>query len=232
MDWHQIQLSEDCTTFHLHGELLYGKQFHQALKFHAPGLAPVCDESGWYHIDAQGLPLYPDRFDRAFGYYCHRATVVKNGEWFHLDAEGNAAYPERYAWTGNFQEDCCTVRGFQGQYFHIDLSGKSCYPERYHYAGDFREGYACVKTPQGFKHINHAGQALNGKLFLDLGVLHKGIATAKDANGWFHMNKQGEELYPARYQMVEPFYNGFSLVEKLGGGKVVIDERGWEVLGV
>jgi hypothetical protein len=47
MNWNEIELSEDGTCFLYNGQLLFGKIFLRALKFHAPGLAPVCDESGW-----------------------------------------------------------------------------------------------------------------------------------------------------------------------------------------
>jgi hypothetical protein len=59
-----------------------------------------------------------------------------------------------------------------------------------------------------------------------LGVFHKNYATAKDKNGWFHINKNGNELYKERYLMIEPFYNGFSLVETFKSKKQIIDEKG------
>jgi len=66
---------------------------------------------------------------------------------------------------------------------------------------------------------------------LDLGVYHKNFATARDKRGWFHIDMQGEELYPQRYLMIEPFYNGFALVTDSDGKKIVINEQGeimWE----
>jgi hypothetical protein len=73
---------------------------------------------------------------------------------------------------------------------------------------------------------------LNGKRFIDLGVFHKGFATAKDTNGWYHIDIQGNEVYKQRYQIVEPFYNGFALVTDFDGNKLIINEKGEKVLCV
>lgn len=231
MKYNDLKLSTDQTHFTFNGQNIFNKIFLQALKFHIEGLAAVQDGSGWYHIDMQGSELYTERYQRTFGFYCNRATVVQKDEWFHIETTGNAAYQEKYAWCGNFQENVCTVRNQQNQYFHIDLQGKPIYKEKYVYAGDFKDGFACVKLQNGnYKHINQQGQFLNGKEFLDLGIFHKGIANAKDKKGWFHSDRAGSELYPQRYQQIEVFYNGFALVENFEGKKMIINELGKTIL--
>ena len=205
-----------------------GRQWLEALKFHQPGLAPVRDGSGWYHIDLQGKPVYEQRYKRVFGYYFDRAAVIDwDGNWFHIDPKGQRIYAENYAWAGNYQEGLCPVRDFDGNYFHIDLSGRRIYKESYRYTGDFKDGYAAVRLQDGyFMHIDKTGKPLNGKKFLDLGVFHKNFATARDERGWYHIDLDGNELYPQRYQMIEPFYNGFALVTTFDGKKVIINEKG------
>ncbi|GIV44961.1 MAG: hypothetical protein KatS3mg035_2084 [Bacteroidia bacterium] len=233
MNWKEIKVSEDNTHFLYEGKPLFNKKFLEVLKFHEPGLAPVKDETGWYHIPINGTPLYQERYDRAFGFYCNRATVVKANEWFHINEKGQRVYTQNYAWTGNFQENLCTVRNHQNFYFHIDLDGNRVYSESYLYAGDFKDGYACVKCSDGlFRHIDTQGKFLNEKGFLDLGVFHKGFATAKDKKGWFHINKQGTELYSQRYLMIEPFYNGCALVTTFDNHKIIIDENGKKILNI
>ena len=64
------------------------------------------------------------------------------------------------------------------------------------------------------------------KEFLDLGIFHKNFATAKDKLGWLHIDKAGNQLYNERYLMIEPFYNGFSLVETFENKKQIIAENG------
>ncbi len=226
MDWNEIELSEDGTCFLCEGQVLFGKTFLQALSFHSPGLAPVCDESGWYHITINGEALYQQRYERVFGFYNNRASVILNDLAFHVDVNGDQVYSQRYAWTGNYQEGYCTVRDEAGNYFHIDLNGARIYSENYQYTGDFREGYSCVKSSNGWMHIDRNGKPLNGKKFNDLGVFHKGIATAKDEIGWFHIDKAGKELYSKRYKMIEPYYNGCALGENYEGQKLIILEFG------
>jgi hypothetical protein len=42
-------------TLSFDGKQIFGRQFIEVLKFHSPGLAPVQDESGSYHIDIQAI---------------------------------------------------------------------------------------------------------------------------------------------------------------------------------
>lgn len=227
MNWQDIKVSTDNTHFLFEGKPIFGKDFIEVLKFHAPGLAPIKDETGSYHIDNNGYELYKERFSRTFGYYCNRATVVQGLDWFHLTETGKKAYSHHFAWTGNFQENCCTVRDKDNRYFHIDINGEKVYIETYIYCGDFKDGYACVKIEDGYcRHIDVLGDFLNDKFFLDIGIFHKGFATAKDAKGWHHIDKLGNALYTQRYLAVEPFYNGFALVTQFDNQKIIIDEMG------
>lgn len=233
MKYNELKLSTDQTHFTYKGENIFGKTFLRALKFHAEGLAAVCDHIGWYHIDMQGNSLYAQRYTRAFGYYCNRATVVDVYDWFHINTEGNRVYTQNFAWCGNFQENVCSVKNLSNQYFHIDLNGNAIYEEKYRYVGDFKDGFACVRLESGlFKHIDSKGYFLNDKMFVDLGIFHKGIANAKDSKGWFHADKNGDELYPERYQQIEVFYNGFALVETFDNEKIIINEQGETILTI
>lgn len=230
MNWKEIKVSVDNTHFLFDDKAIYGKRFEEVLKFHDPGIAPVKDESGAYHILSDGSPLYEERFTRTFGYYCNRAAVIELDNWFHLDEAGFKAHSEVYSWVGNYQEDLCTVRK-NSQYFHIGLTGERIYETDFLYAGDFKDGIACVKTADGyFKHIDKSGSFINDKEFLDLGVFHKNFATARDDNGWFHIDKKGYELYQARYLALEPYYNGFALASTINNKKIIIDEKGMVIL--
>jgi hypothetical protein len=233
MNWKDIKVSEDATHFLYEGNKIFDGQFVEILKFHAPGIAPVIDQSGAFHIDENGNDLYEERYNRTFGFYCKRAAVIKNNKWFHIDEKGKRIGQNQYAWSGNFQEDSCTVRDLKNNYFHIDLNGNRCYTENYNYVGDFKDGIACIKLENGnFKHINNKGIFINDKEFLDLGIFHKNYATAKDINGWFHIDKTGLEVYKQRYLLIEPFYNGFALVTSSGNQKSIINEQGKVILEI
>ena len=229
MNWHCIKDNQAEKQFYFEGKPVF-KKFKSILKFHEPGFAPVEDECGWYHIDSDGNPLYTERYERTFGFYCNRAAVTSNDGCFHIGTDGSAVYAERYDWCGNFQENICTVRT-ANKYFHIDLNGKSLYADRYLYAGDFRDGIACVKCFDGlWRHIKSDGTFLNGKGFLDLGVFHKNIAPARDEKGFFHSDINGNPLYIERYMIIEDFYNGFALVTDFNWNKKVINEKGEEIV--
>ncbi|MFN8116756.1 MAG: WG repeat-containing protein [Bacteroidia bacterium] len=233
MNWQEIKVSADNTHFLFDGKPIFRKTFIEVLKFHSPGLAPVKDITGSYHIDVCGKEIYSERYSRTFGYYCKRAAVVKEDQWFHLTESGERAYNDSFNWAGNFQENICTVRDNNNRYYHINLEGEKIYSEKYIYCGDFKDGIACVKTSTGeFKHIDKRGNRINNKTFLDLGVFHKGYATAKDERGWFHIDKLGNQIYTERYLFVEPFYNGFSLATQSNNSKCIIDEKGLVVIPI
>ncbi len=233
MNWKDIKVSDDNTHFTFEGKPLFNKRFIEVLKFHSPGLAPTQDNSGAYHIDVNGNELYSQRYSRTFGFYCNRAAVIENNSWFHINEKGERAYQNLFLWTGNYQENICTVRNAENHYFHIDLQGNRIYAGNYIYAGDYKDGIACVKSNDGlFRHIDNKGNFINDKSFLDLGIFHKNFATAKDKNGWFHIDKKGNEVYQNRYLMIEPFYNGFALVTTFENEKIIIDEVGKKVVTI
>lgn len=231
MKWQDLKVSKDSTHFLFKDKPIFDKYFIEVLKFHTPGLAPVIDYTGAYHINKEGLPLYPQRYNRTFGFYCNRAAIVNNNKWFHICDLGKKAYSDFYSWAGNYQENLCTVRDNSNYYFHIDLNGKRLYPNNYSYVGDYKDGIACVKiSTEGYKHIDNKGNFINNKTFLELGVFHKNFATAKDKNGWHHINQNGEEVYSDRYFSIEPFYNGFALVTNFANNQLIIDEQGNQIL--
>ena len=226
-NWREYRVSADGTHHVCGGQPAYRARFLDVLKFHAPGLAPVLDNSGAYHITPDGLPAYGRRHIRTFGFYEGRAAVHSADGWFHILPDGSPLYPERYAWCGNFQEGRGTVRLLGGCYLHLTESGAPAYSERYRYAGDFKDGYAVVQRDDGrHSHVGPSGYLLHGAWLLDLDVYHKAFARARDEGGWHHVDSQGLPLYGERYGNVEPFYNGQARVEGFDGSLSVIGESG------
>ena len=128
--WRRYGISEDASHHVFHGRAAYVSRFHEVLKFHEPGLAPVLDDSGAYHVAADGLPAYAARHVRTFGFYEGLAAVHSKDGWFHILPDGEPLYAERYAWCGNFQEGRCAVRLPGDRYFHIAGDGTPAYVER------------------------------------------------------------------------------------------------------
>ena len=104
MNWKDIKTTQNNTSFLYNGNILFDKKFIEVLKFHDPGLAPVLDESGAYHITTEGEPLYSCRYKRTFGFYDKRAAVIDdNNKWFHIDEKGERVYSKNFLWVGNYQ---------------------------------------------------------------------------------------------------------------------------------
>ncbi len=231
MDLSGIRVAEDGTHHLIDGRPLYAQRYRWVLKYHPPGLAPAGDESGAFHIDLSGQPVYNQRFVKTFGFYEDRAAVVTEEGWGHIDPAGAIVYPPRFSWVGNFQEGLCAVGTEHGGYWHILPDGSPAYPGRYRYTGDFRDGAAVVQREGGLHlHIDFAGRPLNGRTFLDLDAYHKGYARARDARGWHHIDRHGRPAYDQRFAAVEPFYNGQARVQAMDGTLLVIDEGGQMVL--
>ena len=229
--WRECVPSPDATHHLICGQPAYEQRFDHVQKFHEPGLAPVRDASGAYHITPEGLQAYETRYIGTFGFYEGRAAVHSKEGWFHIFSDGKPLYEERYAWCGNFQEGLCPVRLPNGDYFHITSDGSPAYEERYRYTGDFKDSYAVVQGEDGgHTHIDASGNLLHGRWFKDLDVFHKRYARARDASGWHHVDLNGEPLYTKRFKNVEPFYNGQARMDGFDGSLSVIDESGERLL--
>lgn len=216
-----------CGTHHLKdNNPIYEKRFLEILKFHPPGLAPVKDETGAYHIDTSGNPSYEDRFTRTFGFYEGLAAVESQVGAFHIYPDGTPAYDEKFLWCGNFQESFASVRKRNGDYVHINTQGKTLRDNSFAYVGDFKDGIAVVCNKEGLStHINSDGNYVHNQWYDQLDIYHKGFARAKDDQGWFHIGINGQPLYSTRYQDLEPFYNGVAHATDLKGNIVLLNEQ-------
>jgi hypothetical protein len=215
-----------CQKFHtLFEKPLYEERFLYVEKFHEPGLAPVCDVTGAYHINLKGKKLYTKRFNRTHGFYCGRAAVEDNIGCYHIDSHGSRLYKQSYEWVGNYQENICVVRR-SNKFYHIDLYGKKLYQEEYDYVGDFKDDIAVVHKENKATHINPEGNLIHNKWYKQLDIFHKGFAVAEDNDGWFHVDIEGKAIYLQRYKTVNPFYNGVAIVKAYCGTLGQIDIKG------
>ncbi|MFV9896549.1 WG repeat-containing protein [Rickettsia conorii] len=215
-----------CKQFHtLEGKQLYTTKFLHVEKFHEPGLSPVYDKTGAYHINLKGEAAYTKRFNKTHGFYCGRAAVEDEDRWYHIDSHANRVYKQSYQWVGNYQDNICIVRR-SNKFYHIDLHGNKLYQEAYDYVGDFKDDIAVVYKDGKATHINPQGQLIHNKWHKQLGIFHKGFAIAEDNNGWFHVNILGNAIYRQRYKTIEPFYNGLAMIKAYDGTLGQIDTTG------
>ena len=85
IDIEKVYISDDETQHIYLDKLIYKKHFLKVLSFHNPGVAAVRDETGSYHINLEGEPIYITRYNKTFGYYQSVAAVVKGNNWYHID---------------------------------------------------------------------------------------------------------------------------------------------------
>ena len=223
----EIELSKDKTYHIYNGKPLYYKRFIKVQSYHYPAVAAVVDESGAYHIDLCGNPLYSQRYIKTYGYYENVATVVDSEGYTHIDLNGKPLHEKHFPWAGNFQDGLCVVRDWDGTYYHIDKKGRPAYEERYAYAGDFRHGIAVVYDFNGYAyHIDKKGRKIHNKKYFELYPYHKGAAVARDKYGYLHVDENGNPLYKARFRYVEDFYNDYALAWEPDGSMVIIDRKG------
>lgn len=211
---------------------MYERRFDAVQKFHAPGLAPVRDATGAYHIHPSGDAAYPTRFAQAWGFYEGRAAVEDGDGWMHILPDGKPLGTRRFDWCGNFQEGLCAVRFRDARYGHINAWGESVYEVRHLYVGDYLDGLAVARYGDDglCGHIDVKGAPAHHHRYLDLDVYHKGFARARDRSGWFHVALDGTPAYQRRFAAVEPFYNGQALCLTTGFDPVVIGPDGETLL--
>jgi hypothetical protein len=77
-NWQDLRIAPDRTHHIRGGSAAYETRFVEVLTFHTPGLAPVRDVSGAYHIFPTGQEAYPERYLRTFGFYEERLGTERN----------------------------------------------------------------------------------------------------------------------------------------------------------
>ncbi|CAF0801372.1 unnamed protein product [Didymodactylos carnosus] len=246
--WNNSEVSSDGThhVYRNSNEQLYQQRFKWVLPFHSPGLAPVEDDSGSFHINDHGKAIYSQRYKRTFGFYEDKASVQNEQYWYHISPTGDTCYKNIWQWCGNYQSERCTVRDFNHLYFHIDQNGKIV-SGPHSYAGDFREvniqnfpNVLCIcfcvlkaaaviqdSTDGLFYAIDKSGRRLHdGKGYFDLDIYHKNYARARDQDGWYFIDRSGADAgNGCRYSQIENFYNGQALVQLFDGRRCVINEQ-------
>ena len=231
--WRKYRISEDASHHVYRGRPAYPSRFHEVLKFHEPGLAPVRDSSG-------AIPHHPRRFGsaykprhiRTFGFYEGRAAVHSEDGWFHILSDGEPYVQGALLRGAATSRRVAVLSGCPAAAtFILKTMALPAYGEHYRYAGDFKDGYAVVQREDGkHTHIDTSGNRLHGQWLQDLDVFHKRYARACDSDGWHHVDMIGKPLYGERFKNVEPFYNGQARVEGFDGSLSVIDESGQTLL--
>ena len=102
----------------------YSRRYLRAFGFYE-GRAAVQASEGWFHILADGRPLYGERYAWCGNFQEGRCPVRdSSGNYFHLNAEGGAAYRRRYRYAGDFRDGYAVVQREDGRHTHVDAMGR------------------------------------------------------------------------------------------------------------
>lgn len=166
------------------------------------GLAPVQKGDRYGYINPEGALVVPLVFDIALSFRGGLAKVSRGGEWFHIDKDGKVVFIPGYS----SEKIGSTAHGY-----HVLVKKDE------NLEGD------------DFIYLNSDGGQVERKEAA-FGFDAHGLSEATNAGMWGYINKKYEYVVLPKYDSVGSFNSaGYSLVTR-GGGWVVIDIKGNELL--
>lgn len=93
---------------------------------HEGDVYTVHDSSGWFHVRADGTPVYQARFALVFGGFREGFTVVmgKGGGFFHVHLDGTPLYEARFTNLGDFKGGLAAATINNGPWVLINTLGQ------------------------------------------------------------------------------------------------------------
>ena len=153
-------ISADKTHHVFEGTPIYDARFKNVREFHFPGLAAVSDDTGAYHIDFFGRPLYAERYEEVGDFFDSTAWVKTADGYFYIDENGGRINSETYTRVTDFSNKIAAVyHSFCGA-THITTAGEMLYNDWYYDVRPFDEGKALVRDDDGWFFINMGGERL------------------------------------------------------------------------
>ncbi|MBR4987783.1 MAG: histidine phosphatase family protein [Methanocorpusculum sp.] len=154
-------VSADKTHHVFEGMPIYDARFSEVREYCLPGIAAVCDESGAYHIDFFGKPLYTERYEAVGDFSDSTAWVKDAGGYFYIDENGSRINSETYTYAADFCDRTAAVyHAFCGA-THITTAGEMLYNDWYYDVRSFEDGTALVRDDEGWHRINKGGEILS-----------------------------------------------------------------------
>ena len=152
--------SADKTHHVFDGSPIYEPRFLEVREFRFPGLAAVRDESGAYHIDFFGRPLYVERYEKVGDFSDSTAWVKTADGFFYIDENGCRINAETYTSASDFSEKTAAVYHAVCGATHITTAGEMLYNDWYYDVRPFADGKALVRDDAGWQYINRGGELL------------------------------------------------------------------------
>lgn len=173
-----------------------------------------------HHLDPQGKPLYPRRFDQVLPFHePGLAPVTMGGKAWHIRLDGEDAYTERFERSFGFYCEVAAVSK-AGDWFHITPNGQALYPERYSFVGNFQSACCVVCDAIGrYFHIDLQGHALYQSRWRYCGDFREGVAVVQGDDGLStHINASGEQVHGQWFFDLDVYHKGFARA---------LDAKGW-----
>lgn len=156
-------VSSDKTHHVFDGMPIYNKRFKSVREYKFPGIAAVKDDSGAYHIDLFGNPLYPQRYEYAGDFICETAAVKDfSGRYYYIHTDGKQVGFDKYLWASDFNEEDGTAVIYHEKFgaAHITNSCELLYGDYYYDARPFSGGRAKIRDELGWKYVDHSGRII------------------------------------------------------------------------
>jgi hypothetical protein len=216
------------------GDTLTGFDFDVANDF-KNGFAVVSKDEKSGIIDSNGKYTISPSFDDLV-FISPRFLKAMNAEeqWGIVTVRGDTVLPFDYDAIGEFSNGMAMVVK-NDKCGYIDEGRSQAIPIKFPFlpgmltTGTFANGYALLKGKYKSTLIDSTGKTITFKSAEDYGKPSEGLYPVRKNSKWGFANVSGKVVIPCKYQSVEPFSKGRSVVKnnKLAG---VIDSTNKEIL--
>ena len=201
----------DKTHHVFEGVPIYEARFAEVREYQLPGLAAVRDESGAYHIDFFGRPLYAERYVSVGDFRDSTAWVETADGFFYIDETGSRINAETYTRVSDFTDKTAAVYHAVCGATHITTAGEMLYNDWYFDVRPFADGKALVRDESGWQYINRGGEVL-GAADAPADAIPEGTVRIAPRKNRIAELLSGQEYESAvlllRHAEREPFYRG------------------------
>lgn len=165
------------------GEAAYNHRFDKTFGFYCDHAA-VVENDQWFHIKADGLPLYTQRYAFA-GNFQNDISIVcdTQNRYFHINTSGEILYPEKWLYSGDFREGFAVVQNADGFSSHINQCGELTHNQWFLDLDVYHKGLARALDRNGWHHINKTGQAIYAKRFANIEPFYNGLSRVQTFTG-------------------------------------------------
>ena len=157
------------------------------------GLASVCKDGVWFHIDPSGQPAYDARYAFTGNYQNDICVVCDNdNHYFHINKQGQPLYSNKWRYCGDFREGYAVVQNEGGLSSHINTTGQLVHDHWFLDLDVFHKGHARARDSSGWYHINANAVAIYNQRYANIEPFYNGYARVEtNAGGLYIIDERG-----------------------------------------